>query len=220
MFRGGRVRHGATLGSAGHRRQSGRAGFARMFLDWKFFPARAHSPHMKLLPLLLSLIAAPALFAQQPAATPAAGQATPSPNTAIAMWRATLPGGTYSVALRSIVSVSTHEYVVDGAARVTEVNIDTTGAALVRFYFIEPNTVAAPAGFGAATVEKAQQLLQEGAQRAGQDDVWKKVVKSYPTTTHTRTIEYRFGNKETLAKLFESAESAFRLNKNTVFKGE
>ena len=171
---------------------------------------------MKLLPLLLALLTAPFLCAQQPAATPAA----PSPNTAIPMWRATLPGGTYSVALRSIVSVSTHEYVIDGAARVTEVNIDTSGAALVRFYFIEPNTIAAPAGFGAATVEKAQQLLQEGVQRSGQEDVWKKVVKNYPTTTHTRTIEYRFGSKETLAKLFESAESAFRLQRNTVFKGE
>ena len=175
---------------------------------------------MKLLPFVLALIAAPALLAQQPAATPAAGQATPSPSTNIPMWRAALPGGTYSVALRSVVSVSTHEYVVDGAARVTEVNIDTTGAALARFYFIEPNTIAAPAGFGAATVEKAQQLLQEGVQRTGQEDVWKKVVKSYPTTTHTRTVEYRFGSKETLLKLFESAEGAFRLQRNTVFKGE
>jgi hypothetical protein len=191
-----------------------------MFLDWKFFPARAHSAHMKILPLLITLLAAPALLAQQPAANPAAGQATPSPTTAIPMWRATLPGGTYSVALRSIVSVSTHEYVVDGAARVTEVNIDTTGAALARFYFIEPNTISAPAGFGAATVEKAQQLLQEGAQRTGQEDAWRKVVKSYPTTTHTRTVEFRFGSKETLSKLFDSAESAFRLQRNTVFKGE
>jgi hypothetical protein len=191
-----------------------------MFLDWKFFPARAHSAHMKILPLLITLLAAPALLAQQPAANPAAGQATPSPTTAIPMWRATLPGGTYSVALRSIVSVSTHEYVVDGAARVTEVNIDTTGAALARFYFIEPNTISAPAGFGAATVEKAQQLLQEGAQRTGQEDAWRKVVKSYPTTTHTRTVEFRFGSKETLSKLFDSAESAFRLQRNTVFKGD
>ena len=82
------------------------------------------------------------------------------------------------------------------------------------------HTIAAPAGFGAATVEKAQQLLQEGVQRTGQEDVWKKVVKSYPTTTHTRTVEYRFGSKETLLKLFESAEGAFRLQRNTVFKGE
>jgi hypothetical protein len=135
------------------------------------------------------------------------------------MWRCNLPGGSYSVALRSIVSVSSHEYVVDAIARVTEVNIDTNGSALARFYYIEPNTPASPIGLGTATIEKAQQLLQEGAERSGQD-VWKKVVKNYPTTTHARTIEYRVTDKDTLTKLYESAESALRLNKNTVFEAK
>ena len=171
---------------------------------------------MKILPLLAAVLCtAPLLHAQTPA--PAA---TPAGVSVIPMWRANLPGGSYSVALRSIVSVSTHEYVVDGAARVTEVNIDTTGAALVRFYFLEPNTVSAPAGFGAATVEKTQQLFQEGLNRTGQADVWQKVVKSYPATTHQRTIEYRLGSKDAVQKIFDSAEAAFRLQKNTVFKGE
>ena len=176
---------------------------------------------MKLLPFFAAaLLTAPALHAQTPGQTPAPA-ATPAGVTAIPMWRANLPGGSYSVALRSIVSVSTHEYVVDGAARVTEVNIDTTGAALVRFYYIEPNTPNAPAGFGAATIEKTQQLLQEGANRTGQaEDAWKKVLKSYPTTTHQRTIEYRLPSKEAVQKIFDSAEAAFRLQKNTVFKGE
>ena len=122
-------------------------------------------PQMKRLHLFALLLFASLASAQQSNNTPVAVQATPSPTTAIAMWRATLPGGTYSVALRSIVSVSSHEYVVDGAARVTEVNIDTAGSALVRFYFIEPNTVNAPAGFGAATLEKTQQILQEADKR-------------------------------------------------------
>ncbi len=176
---------------------------------------------MKLLPALLAaaFLGVPALFAQQPAAP--AAPATPSPQTNIAMWRANLPGGSYSVALRSIVSVSTHEYIVDGAARVTETNIDTVGSALVRFYFLEPNTVNAPAGFGAATVEKAQQLLQEGMEKTGQaGDAWKKVVKSYPVTTHSRTVEFRLPSKEAVQKIFESAEAAFRLQKNTVYKGD
>ncbi len=176
---------------------------------------------MKLLPALAAaLFTAPLLHAQTPGATPAPA-ATPAGATAIAMWRANLPGGSYSVAVRSIVSVSTHEYVVDAAARVTEVNIDTTGAALVRFYFLEPNTLSAPAGFGAATIEKTQQLFQEGVDKTGQAaDAWKKVLKSYPATTHQRTIEYRLPSKEAVQKIFESAESAFRLQKNTVFKGE
>jgi hypothetical protein len=173
---------------------------------------------MKLLPLLaMSVFATAPLLAQQP--TPP-GAATPPQQTAIPMWRATLPGGSYEVALRSIISVSIHEYVVDGAARVTEVNVDTAGSALARFYYIEPNTVNAPAGIGAATVEKAQQMFQEGVEKTGQSDVWRKVVKSYPTTTHARTIEFRLATKDALNKLFDSAESAFRLNRNTVFKGD
>ena len=166
---------------------------------------------MKLLPLLFLLATAPLLRAQTPSPT-----ATPPP-TNILMWRCNLPGGSYSVALRSIVSVSSHEYLVDGLVRVTEVNIDTTGNALARFYYLEPTTPNSPLGLGTATIEKAQQLLQEGAERSGQD-VWKKVVKNYPATTHARTIEYRVTDKAALTGLYESAESALRLNRNTVYQ--
>src|SRR5688572_19140058 len=125
------------------------------------FPG-AESQAMKFLPIIFLALTAPLLRAQE--TTPA----TPAPNTPqtthILMWRCNLPGGSYSVALRSIVSVSTHEYVVDGAVRVTEVNIDTTGNALARFYYIEQNTPTAPIGIGMATIEKTQQLLQEGAE--------------------------------------------------------
>jgi hypothetical protein len=162
-----------------------------------------------------ALFATFALHAQTPQATPA-----PTGNdTLFPMWRCTLPGGNYSVALRAIVSVSTHEYLVDGVARVTEVNIDTTGCILARFYYIEPNTPNSPIGIGTATLEKAQQLLIEGAERTGQD-AWKKVVKNYPTTTHARTVEYRLTAKDQVNKIFASAEEAFRLNKNTRLKVE
>jgi len=134
------------------------------------------------------------------------------------MWRCELPGGIYSVALRSIVSVSSHEYVVDAAARVTEVNIDTNGSMTARFYFMEPNTLTSPLGLGQSTLDKVQELAKEAADRTGQSDLWRKVVKNYPTTTHAHTIEYRLDSKEQLKKLFESAETAFRLNRNTTLK--
>src|SRR4051794_4088265 len=81
---------------------------------------------MKFLPILFLLLTAPLLHAQRqnnnnnnnpanaPTGTPSA---TPAP-TNIPMWRCNLPGGSYSVALRAIVSVSLHEYMVDGVARV------------------------------------------------------------------------------------------------------
>jgi hypothetical protein len=162
-----------------------------------------------LLPLTLS--------AQQPTPQPSA---TPTnANSTQPMFRAALPGGNYIVAVRCIVAVSSHEYIVDGIARVTEVNIDTTGSLLARFYYIEPLQPNAPGGIGAATLEKAQQLLKEAAQRTGQD-VWQKVVKNYPTTTHARTVEYRVVNKEDLTKIFDAADDAFRTQRNKSVKIE
>ncbi len=163
---------------------------------------------MKFFPLLLLCAFAPLLQAQTPTATP--------PPTNIRMWRANLPGGSYSVALHAIVSVSSHEYLVDGNVRVTEVNIDTNGNALARFYYIEPNTPTGGPAIANLSLEKAQQLINEASDKAG-TDAWRKVVKNYPTTTHTHTIEYRMADKDTLQKLFDSAESALRLNKNTTF---
>jgi len=146
---------------------------------------------------------------------------TPSPApTRIPMWRCDMPGGSYEVAIRSILSVSTHEYIVDGVARVTELNIDTPGNLAVRFYYLEPIVPSSPIGIGQSAIDKAQELATEAAGRLtpGEEPPWEKVVKSYPTTTHAHTVEYRIDTKEQLQSLFNSVEQAFRLNQNTQIK--
>ena len=160
------------------------------------------------------ILAASVCRGQQASPTPAP---TPPPGGQ-AVWRCESPGGIYEVSLRAIVSVSSHEYVVDGTARVTEVNVDTNGSMAVRFYYLEPVTATSPFGIGQATLDKAQELAKEALDRGGQGDVWKRVMKSYPTTTHARTIEYRIESKAQIQKLFESAETAFRFGRNTTFK--
>jgi hypothetical protein len=115
--------------------------------------------------------------------------------------------------------VSTHEYLVDGAIRVVELNIDTNGSTLARFYFIEPNTPNAPGGIGASVIDKAQQLFTQAADKTGQD-AWKKVVKNYPATTHARTVEYRLQSREEINKVFAAAEEAFRMQKTKSVKIE
>lgn len=160
--------------------------------------------------LLLALLPATILAQTTPAATP-----TPAGDkAALPIFRATLPGGTYEVAVRAIIAVASHEYVVDGIARVTEVNIDTAGSLLARFYYLEPATPTTPLGVGNAAIEKTQQLLQAAAEKSGQD-VWKKVVKNYPTTTHARTVEYRLESLDQLNQIYASAEAAFRTQKDT-----
>lgn len=160
------------------------------------------------LPLMILVLVSSSSLAQQnatPTPTPA-----PSLNGRVPLWICVTPAGTYEVALRAMVSVSSCEYIVDGVARVNEVNIDTTGNMAVRFYYIEPMTPNSPIGLGQSLINKAQDTLSEAADRTGQDELWKKVVKNYPATTHSHTIEYRVDSKNDLDKIFTSAEQAFR----------
>lgn len=170
--------------------------------------------------IFVALLLLPILVHAQTGAPGEASSGAPSstPNQ-LPLWRCKLPGGAYEVALRSIVAVSSHEYVVDAAARVTEVNIDTQGSVLARFYFLEPNLPNSPVGVGTDAVKKLQELATEAGERSGQD-VWKKVVKNYPATTHARTVEYRLVSKEQLQALFNSVETAFRTGKGADFRVE
>jgi hypothetical protein len=135
-----------------------------------------------------------------------------------AFWKCELPGGSYTVNLSTISSVSSHEYVVDGAARVTEVTINTTGPVVARFYYLEPMIPKAPLGIGQSVIDTAQSRANEVTDRTGVEPVWKKVVKNYPTTTHARTVEYRLDSLEKLETLRKSLEAAWRTNAETSIK--
>lgn len=117
-----------------------------------------------------------------------------------------------------MVSVSTHEYLLNATARVTELNIDTMGNALIRFYYIEPLTPKDPLSAVDTALQHAQETAEQVTSQAGQEPVWKKVVKSYPATTHSHTIEYRVDSKAKLQKIFESADTALRDFKDTEYK--
>ncbi|MGV3533716.1 MAG: hypothetical protein ACO1QR_15210 [Chthoniobacteraceae bacterium] len=160
-----------------------------------------------LLAALIPLILPNLSHAQETPTPPNQGRAN------LILWRCKLPGGAYDVSVRSIVSVSKHEYLVDAVARVTEVNIDTLGSVLVRFYYLEPalpETTAVPGGqSGTELIKKAEEKLGEAGKKVGLDH-WKKVTKNYPTTTHARTVEFRLSKKEQLEQLFSSAQNSFR----------
>jgi len=142
---------------------------------------------------------------------------SPTPTSRLPIWRCELPGGTYEVALRAIVSVSMHEYVVDGVARVNELNIDTQGNMAARFYYLEPTAAKSPLGVGQSAIDRISDLAKEAGQRVGAEEVWQRVVKSYPTTTHAHTIEYRVESEEQLKQIFTSAQGAFESGKSATF---
>lgn len=169
----------------------------------------------------LILGAGAGLDAHAQAAGPApTGTTAPGPN---GFWRCELPGGVYLVALRNIQSVSSHEYVVDGAARVTEVTVATASSVEARFYYLEPvgANAASPVGASAATLQAMQQRVQDlAASHSPVEPVWEKVIKNYPATTHSHTVEFRLGSKANLTQIEESLEQAWTTNKGTNLKTE
>jgi len=143
--------------------------------------------------------------------------ATLTPLAHAGRWQCEVPGGAYVVDTTQIVSISTHEYVVDGAARVTELTIATRSAVTARFYFLEP-PLRPGSGRAQEIFDKVEERAGLVAERLGQDAVWRKVVKNYPTTTHAHTVEYRLETKEQIQKLFDSVNDAWRGNKDVAIK--
>ena len=174
--------------------------------------------HVLLLPLLL--LAAPLASAQnQPSPPPNNNRSedTEQPNR---FWQARMSGGHYMVALDRISSISRHEYVLNGNAVVDEVTVDTIGQSLARFYFIRPltdtmtgtNTGAVAAGVAG----RAQDLVNRGAAIAG-TNAHEMVVKTYPDTTHARSIEYRVHSAQALGALYDSVRTAWERGKGRRF---
>jgi len=193
-----------------------------------------------LIPVITALCVISSAFAQVPGAgdptPPPNASPSPSPSTTpdpdapmpgapefetITYWKAELPGGTYIIAHDSVNGVSSHEYVLDGAARVTEVNISTSGVMQPRFYYIEPLTPNVPTNAGQGAADRAKSALEEAASRLlPGDPVWAKVIKMYPTTTHAGTIEYRIETKQQLENLYKSLESSWIAGRSEIFRPE
>lgn len=130
-------------------------------------------------------------------------------------WEADLPGGNYLVALSAIRQVSTHQYVVDGVARVWEVTIATDTSSIARFYFLEEITQGG--NIGSVLNERLKQVGQLAGERAGTGEVWKEVIKNYPHSTHAHTVEYRLQYKEDLDSLYGSVKRAWMRGRGVKF---
>lgn len=170
---------------------------------------------MKTILCLLLLAASPFALAQQgttanPKATAKQDEApyTDKLDPHKRFWQASMPGGSYMVALDRIASVSKHEYLLDGNLVVTEVNIDTVGNALVRIYQITPAAEHSNLSGAQRVVERGKDLLDRVGQRTGAD-LNNVVHKTYPVTTHSKLIEFRVDDLGTLDALYSSVRKAW-----------
>lgn len=135
-------------------------------------------------------------------------------------WEANVGGGQFMVSLGQIVSVSRHQYILDGTVLVDEVTIDTQGQVPARFYYLTQITdEMRGSGIGAALgrlSDRGEQLTQRGAEVGG-TQVHEMVQKKFPLTTHAKQVEYRVLSPEILGQLYSSARTAWRSGRGRVF---
>jgi hypothetical protein len=137
------------------------------------------------------------------------------------LWDGRFSGGNYIVRCNSIIALSKHEYISDGVARVVEVNLTLNSAQVVRFYFLEaykPETGSSTVGAGTVALERAKGMFEQAAGRVSPDLTTPKVVKNYPASTHSHTVEFVLKEEARLNAMFQSLERGFRTGQGRVWK--
>src|SRR6187431_2623097 len=150
---------------------------------------------MKLIVTSFLLLSAVLTFAQAPATPPAnPGEDESNPR----FWQASFSnGGHYLVKLDRISSASKHEYIGNGTARVIEVTIGTDTAVVSRFYFFEPLGKDAAVSAVNVVVNRVEEVAKDAASRVSPTAGRLNVVKDYPNTTHSHTVEYALQSEAT-----------------------
>lgn len=128
-------------------------------------------------------------------------------------------GGELMVQIDRIGAISKTQYVIDGGVLVTEVTIDVLGGqSLTRIYHLAPMTQSATGGAAAVAgkvVERTREVLDQASKQWGRP-VHEMVQKSYPTTTHAHTVEFRVLELEDLDALYGSLRSAWVSGKGRI----
>ena len=115
------------------------------------------------------------------------------------------------VSLARISSISMSTYHVKGAV-VHEVDIETMGAALARFYAIEALGESNSSNAASNLISRAKEIASEAGDKVGVDPDT-IVHKEYPITTHSKTIEFRVIDKDDLGEIYKSVSKAWKDNK-------
>ena len=126
-------------------------------------------------------------------------------------------GGNYQVLINKIASISKHEYISDGVARVVEVTIATDSSVAARFYFLEPADLAGPLSIAQNAQSRMREIAEKGISRSGQTENMATVKKSYPTTTHAHTVEYQLVSEGALESLYRNLSRTMESGRGRVF---
>lgn len=161
-----------------------------------------------LVPLFLFLSAV-GLSAQQSAST---RQPIPLP-----VWKAPVDEsqGAYTVSLNSICSVALEHYDLqykDQTYPIVECSLETVGGKTARFYYIDDREDSKKSDDGSA-LNQVKEAVKTLIPSEEEEDEKKKeklrVVKVYPESALTTTVEYRLATEAEIVRLYNSLRDAW-----------
>lgn len=109
-------------------------------------------------------------------------------------------GGRFLVPFHKIVSVSRHDFMVDGGGMVHELTIDTEGSVIARYYYLESPLENNPTNAAQILNNRLEKVRGMVEDRTGQDT--RVVIKHYPDTTHAKTVEFNVSSTEVLERIY------------------
>jgi len=124
----------------------------------------------------------------------------------------TTPAGEYLIDRRDVMSLSSHNYEINGGMRVWEVTVSERSTNTVRFYYTKKiETKAELAGDASEEGEggKLDKLRRDSSStqplpplQVKESKLRLPVRKEYPATTHSHTIEFRMNKLQDLEEIY------------------
>jgi hypothetical protein len=133
---------------------------------------------------------------------------------AFPLWEPPLPKsqGAFALSLNSICSVSLERYDLefkDKSYPVTECSVMTVGGKTVRFYYVEEKKEDSKNPIDAAK-ESVKSIVSGNSEE--EDSKKFRVVKLFPHSSQTGTVEYRLSSEKKITDIYQSLRDAWVAN--------
>lgn len=126
----------------------------------------------------------------------------------------------YRVRLSAVQSYGVQAYdIPEGQVSVVELTVDTIGSVSARFYFVTPLGAALDGPLGNAAQEVLAQAneTQQALTGRNTEDL---VIKTYPQTTHSHTLEFRLRSAAEVEQLADSLAAALDDGQGRTVRGQ
>lgn len=142
-------------------------------------------------------------------------QESPPKGPTFPLWEPPLPKdqGAFALSLNSICSVALERYDLeykDKTYPVTECSVMTVGGKTVRFYYVEEKKDSESKNPIEAAKESVKSIVSGDSEE--EDSKKLRVVKLFPHSSQTGTVEYRLSSEKKITDIYQSLRDAWVAN--------